>query len=119
MSLTVAQIKADYRSMLNERGETVSVRRYTGAGTNRPKFDADVMAVVIGYAPKDLVGTIVQGDRKAIILVEDLIDAQMALPVTTSDKLIVRGKELQIIAADDSTRRVAGALIAYELQVRG
>ena len=33
--------------------------------------------------------------------------------------LVVRGKELNIEAADDNTRRVQGVLIAYELQVRG
>lgn len=119
MSLAPAEIKADYRSLMNERGETIAIRRYTGAGTSRPRFDAEVLAVVVGFAPKDLVGTIVQGDRKVIVLADDLIDAQFALPVTTSDKIVVRGKELQIVAADDSTRRVAGVLIAYELQVRG
>ena len=119
MSLTPAEIRADYRSMMNERGETVSIRRYTGSGTNRPRFDVDAMAVVTGYAPKDLVGTIQQGDRKVILLAEDLIDAQFALPITASDKIVIRGKELAIIAPDDSTRRVSGVLIAYELQVRG
>jgi hypothetical protein len=29
------------------------------------------------------------------------------------------GKELQIMAMDDSTRRLGTTLIAYELQVRG
>lgn len=119
MSLTPSEIKADYREFMNERGETVTVRRYTGAGPNRPRFDAEVMAVVAGYDEKDFVGTIVQGDRKVILLAQDLIDAQVALPITTNDKLLVRGKELAIIAADDSTRRVSGVLIAFELQCRG
>lgn len=112
-------VKATYRRMMNERGETVVHRRYTGTGPNRPKFDADVIAVVAGYDEKDFVGSIVQGDRKVILLAEDLIDAQVALPITSADRIVVRGKELSIVAPDDSTRRVKGVLIAYELQVRG
>lgn len=104
---------------MNEAGETITIRRYTGAGPNRPFFEASVMARVVGYEPHELIGTIQQGDRKLIVLAEDLIDAQFALPVTTNDKAVVRGKELQIMAADDSTRRVGADLIAYELQARG
>ena len=112
-------LRSVYRRMMNERGETVVHRRYTGAGPNRPKFDVEVMAVVVGYDEKDFVGSITVGDRKVILLAEDLVEAQITLPVTTNDKILVRGKELAIIAADDSTRRVSGELIAYELQVRG
>lgn len=119
MSFLADQALAEHRSAINERGETVKHRRYTGAGPNRPRFEAQVMAVVVGYEEKDFVGSIVQGDRKVILLAEDLIKAQIALPVTTNDKLVVREKELAIIAVDDSSRRVAGVLIAYQLQVRG
>lgn len=117
--MNVDSIKAAYRSALNERGETVTIRRYTGLGANRPRFDVECMAVVTGYAAEELVGSIVQGDRKVILLTEDLIDAQFAIPVTKHDKVVVRGDELQIIAPDDSSRRVAGVLIAYELTARG
>lgn len=100
-------------------GETIQIRRYTGTGTNRPHFDVDVIARVIGYAEKDLVGSIQQGDRKVIALAEDLLEAGISLPITSGDKVVVRGRELAIIAPDESTRRVAGVLIAYELQCRG
>lgn len=112
-------LRGVYRRMINDRGETIVHRRYTGVGPTRPKFDVEVMAVVVGYEEKDYVGSISVGDRKVILLVEDLVEAQLSLPVTTNDKLVVRGKELAIIAADDSSRRVAGELIAYELQCRG
>jgi len=112
-------IKASYARMLADVGEPVAIRRYTGAGANRPYFDAAVLARVTGYEPKEIVGTIVQGDRKLIVLAQDLIDAQFALPVRKGDKAVVRGVELNIEAADDSTRRVGTELIALELQVRG
>lgn len=117
--MTPESVKAAYRRKLDERGETVTIRRYTGAGTNRPRFDADAMAVVEGYAPDQIVGSLQQGDRKVILLAEDLIERQFALPILSTDKIVVRGKELAILAPDDSTRRVAGELVAYELAVRG
>lgn len=119
MSFLADQARAEWRAALNERGETIKIRRYTGAGPNRPRFDVDVMAVVTGFAPKDFVGSLVLGDRFALVLAEDLIEAQFALPITASDKAVVREKELAIIAPDDSTIRVGPDLIAYALQVRG
>lgn len=99
-------------------GETIVIRRYTGAGTNRPRFDAPVRARVMDYVPHELVGSIVQGDRKLIVLAEDMVAAQIPLDLRAGDKVVVRGKELNIQAANDNTRRIAGELIAYELQVR-
>lgn len=117
--MTPDEIKADYRTMIAEVGEPVAIRRYTGAGTNRPFFDATVRARVTGYEPDELAGSIQQGDRKLIVLAEELIAAQIPLNLRKGDKAVVRGTELNIEAADDSTRRVQGELIAYELQVRG
>ena len=117
--MTPEALKASYRRAMNEAGETVKIRRYTGAGSNRPWFECEVMARVTGFEPEELVGAIVQGDRKLIVLAEDLIAAQFPLPIVKGDRAIVRGKELNIEAADDSTRRVAGVLVAYQLQVRG
>lgn len=117
--VSVPQIKHTYERMLQLVGEVVTLRRYTGTGTNRPRFDAAVRARVEGYRPDALTGTIQQGDRHLIMLADDLFAAQFPLPILTSDKVVVRGRELQIIATDDSTRRVQGQLIAIELQARG
>lgn len=110
--------KSVYRRLIGV-GETVIIRRYTGAGANRPKYDAPVRGRVMAYEPRELVGSIVQGDQKLVILAEDLIAAQVALPLVKGDKAVVRGKELNIEAPDANTRRVAGVLTAYDLQVRG
>lgn len=115
--MTPDSAKADYRRALKE---SVIIRRYTGSGPNRPRFDALARARVVGFEPKELIGGIVQGDRKAIVYADDLIDAGLALPVLTTDKCVLpNGKELAIVAADGDTRKVAGVLIAYELAVRG
>ena len=123
---TPAEIQGDYFSILGDVGEEVLIRRYTSSGTNRTKMDIPVRARVTGYVRHELVGTMQQGDRLAICLAEDLTKPTtdsppqtLTLPVTTADKIIVRGKELQIIAMDDSTRRVHGELIAIEITARG
>lgn len=117
--MNAAQVKAQYARTLKER---VTLRRLSSGttGSNRPRFDAEgVRARTVGYDPDELVGAIVQGDRKIIVYADDLIAKGFTLPVTTNDKVVVRGKELAIIAPDDSTRRVDDVLIAIVLQVRG
>jgi hypothetical protein len=77
--MTPAEVKDAYRRALGEF-EPILIRRYAGAGASRPHFDAQAQARVMGYEPHELVGTIEQGDRRLIVLAEDLIDAQFALP---------------------------------------
>lgn len=117
--MTPDQVKASYRRAVDEAGETITFRRYTGSGASRPHFDADLRARVTGYAPDEMVGEIQQGDRKIIALAEDLIAAQVPLDLRRGDKVIVRGVEMNIEAADDSTRRLQGVLIALEIRARG
>ncbi len=114
-----SDVKASYRRMMDDAGEWVKLERHTGQGINHPVHSIDVRAKVAGYQPDEIVGSIVQGDRKIIILAQDLIDAQFALPIRSSDKVVVRGKQLSIIAPDDSTRRIGKTVIAYELTGRG
>jgi hypothetical protein len=78
-----------------------------------------VRARVTGYQENELVGGIQQGDRKVIMLSEDLVTAGFSMPVTANDKLMLRGKQISIVSVDDSTRRIQGVLIAYEIQARG
>lgn len=117
--MTPDSILAAYRRTLDQVGEQIRIRRYTGSGTNRPWFDVEVQARVMDFDPDELVGTIVQGDRKIIVLADDLTAAQVPDKIRKGDKAIVRGATLNIEAVDNNTRRVAGVLIAYQLQVRG
>ncbi|MGE0698786.1 MAG: hypothetical protein AB7O57_06805 [Hyphomicrobiaceae bacterium] len=115
-----AGIKARYRRAIREHGEPVLFRRYGGAsGSNRPVFNAEVRATVSGYDPSVLIGSIVQGDRKIIMLADDVQKAQIGLPISTNDKIVVRGRELAIKFVDDNTHRDGVELIAYELQASG
>jgi hypothetical protein len=105
-----------HRLAIERRGEAVYVRRYSGTGGSRTHVDTQSKGRVTGYAPHEIVGSIQGGDRKVIVLAASLASI---LPVTPADRLVVRGRELSIIAVDDNTRRVAGTLVALELQVRG
>jgi hypothetical protein len=109
-------VRDSYRRAIDENGEIVTIRRY---GPNRQKFDVAVRARVVGFSPSELVGVVQQGDRRVVILAEDLINAQFAIPIKASDKCEVRGVECAIIAPDDSTRRLGTNLIAYDLVIRG
>jgi hypothetical protein len=119
--MNAAEALASHRAMINEIGEDIIIRRYSGAaGPNRAYTDTIARARIVGYQPRDLVGGISQGDRKAIVLVDTLGALLPIVPGRDSDdKAVVRGKEISIIAVDDSTRRIGGTLIALELQVRG
>lgn len=112
-------IKAQYLAALDEVGEIITIRRVTGTGPNRPKFDVDVRARVTGFTPQELIGGIQQADRKAIVLHDDLVAAGFALPITNSDYAVVQGRQHAIRVPDNATRRVAGVTIAYELQIVG
>lgn len=110
------RIAAQYKRSFDRVGEDIAIRRYSGTGQSRTFADTTTRARVTGYEPKELVGTVQQGDRKLIALPTPLASI---LPLTTADKVVVRGKELAVVAVDDSTRRVGGTLIALEIQVRG
>jgi len=113
--MTAAELTAHYAA---ELGETITVRRYTGGGTNRPRFDAQCRGKAWGYSATELVGSIQQGDTRVLVLVQDLIDAQFALPLTPADKLVVKGREIAVVSP--SARKAPdGTLVVYDIQARG
>lgn len=116
--MNAERVIASYRRACDRHLE---VRRYTGAGTARPQITAAVMGFVNNYQPHELVAGsgIQQGDRKAIVVVQDLIEKQFPLPLRRADKLLLDGREVNIEAVDDESRRIGDTLVAYELQIRG
>lgn len=108
--MTPEEALASHRSLIGEVGETVYVKR-TGVTP-----DTATTARVMNYQASQLLGPITQGDRKVIALVDALTSL---LPLTTNDKLVVRGKTLAIKAIDDNTRRIGGTLIALEITAGG
>lgn len=111
-------VRSLYARMMAD-GEPVILRRYDGTGSNRSHRDAIARAQVMDYQPQELIGDVRQGDMKLIVLYQDLLDQQFPVPITIKDRVIVRGRELAIIASDDNTRRIGLDFFAYELQARG
>lgn len=118
--MTPDQARAMYRRAIGQF-ETIQIRRYTGSGTARPRFDWDVQARVMGFQPDELIGSIVEGDSKLIVLHEDLVNAGFPFPIQSGPnwKVVVKGKELQIKPIDDKTRRLGGEIIAYVIAAGG
>lgn len=124
--MTPDQALASHRKMLAAVGESVTVRRYSGTGAGRAAVEAVALARVMGYEPKEIVGAVQQGDRKVIMLNDPdaavpsgKVALSTLLPLDNDDQLVIRGAEVAIQGIDDSTRRIAGTLIAIEIQVRG
>jgi len=115
--MTPEAARASYRVAITD---TVSLRKYTGSNTSRTHVDTVAHARVLGYTPQELItgGMVQQGDRKVIMLAEDLENAGVSAPVN-GDKIVIRGRELNIQAVDDNTRRIGPTLIAYVIQARG
>ncbi len=117
--MTPDEARAMYRRQLDLHGEDIAIRRYAGATPPRSYVDRPCRARVMGYGPDELVGTVTQGDRKIIVLAEDLEGNSPPFILKKTDKAIVRGDELAILGIDDSTRRIGASLIAYQLHARG
>jgi hypothetical protein len=113
--MTADEIKAHYAAELQE---TIIVRRYTGAGANRPHFDAAARGKAWGYSVKELVGTVQQGDTRVLVFTDDLIAKGFSLPLTSSDKVVVKGRELAII--NPAVKKAPdGKVVVNDLQARG
>ncbi len=115
---SAAEMRADYRELIDEDGETITLRRFVAGGA---PIEVEVRARVTGYQPAELVGGIKQGDSRLIVLAEDVEARGFPVPFSTggSDKAIIRGKTQNIELVDDRTRRVGGVLIAYDITARG
>lgn len=100
---------------------TIQIRHYHGTGATRPRFDWDVSARVVDFKPEELVGSILQGDRKLIVLHEDLVAAGFPFPIGIGAnwKVVVAGKELAIKFVDASTRKLGDQIIAYDIVAGG
>lgn len=116
--MTPARARATWRRQITKHGETVVLRRVVDTG---PNIEKTVRAKVAGYEPDELGGNIQQGDRKIIVLEEDVAAQGFPVPFKENsvDKVVVRGKTTTIQAVDDNTIRVAGQLIGYVIRSRG
>jgi hypothetical protein len=102
-------------------GIPVTFERVTGYAPNVVIVSATVTAKVMKYALDTVtvaetgysaskVGAIRQGDRQILVMADDLAAAGFPLPVLKSDRVIVPGDTINIIAVDANKRALAGCI---------
>lgn len=112
--MTPDAAKASYARQL-ANADTVVLSRFGVDGTFGP-----IRARVTNFLPDDVVFDVQQGDRKVILLADDVAGSGFPLPFLPEvDRVDWNGSLLAVKAVDDATRRVGGVTIAYELQVAG
>ena len=124
--MTPAELLDQHRKFLAEGGEDVIIRRWSGPSGARAATEAVARGKPVAYKAEQVAGSIKAGDRKVILINDPAavvpagkVALSTLLPLTTADKLVLRGRELAIKFADDDTRRFAGVLVALEIQVSG
>lgn len=110
---TAAQARADYSAMLREFGEDITLVR----GATEKTVTARLMQQDTGSD----VGSRVMAGRTFLVLASD-VTSDPAFPVPfqlKSDRIRWNSKTLVVTRVDDSKRRIAGELIAYEIEAAG
>jgi hypothetical protein len=91
--ITPADAIAELDRALNESGEVVIIRRYTGTGNPRPKTEVQVPAFVRPLEAEELVGNI-DSTFANVILSPTHVGA--LLPLRKDDKVVVDNKERNV-----------------------
>lgn len=106
---------SDIQSAINDEGQIVTLRRLTGP--RQIPFDVETKAVVTGFKPAELVGGIIQGDKRIIIGPQDIARWQWPGPPRKGDQIIIRGRVSTIEAVDPVEGR--GEVVRYNILARG
>lgn len=114
--MTPAQMRGVYARMMARSGETISLVRGFGGGS--PVTVTGIRARSTGYQADEVVGAIQQGERRFILLAEDVEGTALVEP-QVNDRVVWRGRNLAVKEVHDATRRVGGTAIAYEVRVQG
>ncbi|MGN6585803.1 MAG: hypothetical protein ACTHJV_19080 [Rhizobiaceae bacterium] len=110
--MTPSTAQAMYRRQFDMHGRKVTI--------TRPGADPlqNVRVRITTFTPEEIAGGVAVGNRKVIVLAEDVPDS--FAPLKKGDSVLVDGKSLMFTQTpDDQTRRVGETLIAYECIVAG
>jgi hypothetical protein len=113
--VTADEARQMWRDLIDAYGEPVTLRRVS------PLTNVTVRARVTGFSPEELVGGVNQGQRKVIVLAEDVEESGFATPIRSgsTDRVIVNGKMMMIDAVDEHTARLGGVQLAYLITATG
>lgn len=114
--MTAAEARQMWRQLIDAYGETITLRR-----VGSPSIDRSVRARVTGFAPEELVGGVNQGQRKVIVLAEDVETSGFPLPIKSgaNDRVVVGGKPMMVDHVDEHTARLGGVQLAYLITATG
>ncbi len=112
--ITPAQAIAELDRALNESGETVIIRRYTGSGNPRPKTEVTVPAFVRPLEAEELVGNIDSTFANVILSPTHVGDL---LPLKKDDKVVVDNKERNVELP--KRYKMQGVLVRMKLMIGG
>lgn len=106
--------------LANRYGQTVILRRLTMAGTVAIPFDIEVKAKIRAYQPDELVGSITQADREAVVSALDLLALQWPVPPregANADRLVLDGK-VAVVQSVEPRASLSGEVAMYALRIR-
>ncbi len=106
---------SDVADGIAENGQSIILRRPGPHGT---AFDVVLPAMVRAYQPQELVGGIVQGDRRVVISDREITAAQWPGPPRQGDQIIVNGRTATL-QANAATILVGDFVVKHIMQVRG
>jgi hypothetical protein len=113
--VTADEARRMWRDLVDAYGGEITLRRVS------PLINATVRARATGFEPEELVGGISQGQRKVIILAEDVEAAEFPTPIRarSSDRVIVNGEIMMIDVVDKDTARLGDVQLAYIITATG
>jgi hypothetical protein len=115
---TPAGMIARLDESLERRGQDAKLRRLTrGPNDTQIPFDCAVRVSLKPMAPDALVGDIDQTMSTAVLSPTPVTRAQWPLPVRKGDKLVVDGRERDVMFVKPFV--VGGTLVRIELMVAG
>jgi hypothetical protein len=82
-----------------------------------PRHDVICKAIVRGYEPVQLIGSIQQGDRQVMISNAEIALAQWPGPPRSGDRCVIDGRTTTIQSCDP--RRLRDDIVLHIIQVRG
>lgn len=105
-----------YREFLTKYGEVVTIKRIVA---NQPDQTlGTARARIMSYKPEEIAGGIDAGNRRVIILAEDV--ASFTPPLRKNDRITTAsGSTLTINSVDGSTRKIGNTVLAYECSASG
>lgn len=99
--------------MRRQRGTAVTLRRPVNGG---PPIDVTVIATIKEYQPNEIVGGIIQGDRRAAIGNDAIAAASWPGPPRRGDQ-VLDGRTFTVQAC--STNKMGDAVLSHRMQIRG